>query len=71
MDALPPPCLFEASDGKAYRSPLEVQSVGSQRILAILAYLLRRVPQCGEFFARKLAHEAWMSGSSARDGYES
>eukprot|EP00913_Durusdinium_trenchii_P020600 g19348.t1 len=62
MDALPPPCLFEASDGKAYRSPLEVQSVGSQRILAILAYLLRRVPQCGEFFARKLAHEAWMSG---------
>ncbi|CAL1170519.1 unnamed protein product [Cladocopium goreaui] len=59
LDALPPPCLFEAigtEDGslEACRSPLEVQSVGSQRILAMLAYLLRRVPQCGEFFAHQL-----------------
>ncbi|CAJ1438796.1 unnamed protein product [Effrenium voratum] len=59
LDALPPPCLFEA-EAQA-RSPLEVQSVGSQRVLAILAYLLRRVPQCGEFFAQKLASEPWMS----------
>lgn len=56
MDALPPPCLFGSptADGLETRSPLEVQSVGAQRILAMLAYLLRRVPHCGDFFAHPL-----------------
>eukprot|EP00930_Biecheleria_cincta_P038210 TRINITY_DN26257_c0_g1_i1.p1 TRINITY_DN26257_c0_g1~~TRINITY_DN26257_c0_g1_i1.p1 ORF type:complete len:2387 (-),score=590.65 TRINITY_DN26257_c0_g1_i1:69-7061(-) len=61
LDTLPPPCLFECLDGRpAQRSPKEVQAVGSQRVLAILAYLLRRLPQCGEFFAQKLQHDQWM-----------
>ena len=63
LDSLPPPCLFEGLEGLKlpHRSSLEVQSVGSQRVLAILAYLLRRVPQCGDFFARKLlSSEPWL-----------
>ena len=62
LEALPPPCLFEGLEGPKlpHRSSLEVQSVGSQRVLAILAYLLRRVPQCGDFFARKLQSEPWL-----------
>ncbi|CAE7479082.1 UPL2 [Symbiodinium sp. CCMP2456] len=71
LESLPPPCLFEGLDGpgsqskQPHRSPLEVQSVGSQRVLAILAYLLRRVPQCGDFFARKLQSEPWLKAFHA------
>eukprot|EP00931_Biecheleriopsis_adriatica_P032558 TRINITY_DN18993_c0_g2_i1.p1 TRINITY_DN18993_c0_g2~~TRINITY_DN18993_c0_g2_i1.p1 ORF type:complete len:2013 (+),score=532.86 TRINITY_DN18993_c0_g2_i1:809-6040(+) len=69
LDVLPPPCLFESLEGRAAPqcSPQEVEAVGSQRVLAILAYFLRRLPQCGEFFAHKLKHEPWMQSlQSAR-----
>lgn len=61
-DALPPPHLFEGLEsGRAPQvSPIEIQAVGSQRVLALLAYLLRRIPQCGDFFAKQLQHEKWM-----------
>jgi len=40
------------------------QAVGSQRVLALLAYLLRRLPQCGEFFAQRLqGSEKWPRSS--------
>ncbi|CAE8676293.1 unnamed protein product [Polarella glacialis] len=61
-DSLPPPCLFDSLEGGrvAHSSITEVQSVGSQRVLSLLAYLLRRLPQCGEFFAKELQQEKWM-----------
>jgi len=59
--ALPPPHLFESLESG--RAPLvnvqEIQAVGSQRILSILAYLLRRIPQCGEFFAKQWSQDKW------------
>jgi len=62
IDALPPPHLFEGLEGgrAPQVNPAEVQAVGSQRVLSLLAYLLRRIPQCGEFFAKQLPHEKWM-----------
>lgn len=59
--SLPPPHLLESLEGG--RAPqvntTEIQAVGSQRILSVLAYLLRRIPQCGEFFAKQWSEEKW------------
>lgn len=63
QDALPPAYLFEAPSegGRAPQATqMEIQAVGSQRVLSLLAYMLRRIPQCGEWFARQLHHESWM-----------
>ena len=61
-NALPPPHLFEGLEsGQAPQvDPTETQAAGSQRVLSPLAYLLRRIPQCGESFARKLQDEPWL-----------
>ncbi|CAE8635394.1 unnamed protein product [Polarella glacialis] len=66
-DALPPSHLFESlEEGQvSHSSATEIQAVGSQRVLSLLAYLLRRVPQCGEFFAKPLQQEQWLEDRSA------
>lgn len=60
-DALPPPHLFEGLEGgrAPQVNPAEIQAVGSQRVLSLLAYLLRRIPQCGEFFASPWDPDKW------------
>eukprot|EP00927_Polykrikos_kofoidii_P003483 TRINITY_DN11382_c0_g4_i2.p1 TRINITY_DN11382_c0_g4~~TRINITY_DN11382_c0_g4_i2.p1 ORF type:complete len:3793 (+),score=824.17 TRINITY_DN11382_c0_g4_i2:147-11525(+) len=62
QDALPPPHLFEGIEGgRALQvNPTEVQAVGSSRVLSLLAYILRRIPQCGEFFSKPMQQEKWM-----------
>eukprot|EP00930_Biecheleria_cincta_P024231 TRINITY_DN17362_c0_g1_i1.p1 TRINITY_DN17362_c0_g1~~TRINITY_DN17362_c0_g1_i1.p1 ORF type:complete len:3719 (+),score=933.30 TRINITY_DN17362_c0_g1_i1:1202-11158(+) len=64
LSALPPPHLFEGLDrGQLSASnATEIQAVGAQRVLPLLAYLLRRIPQCGEFFAKPLQKEPWLEG---------
>ena len=63
---LPPAHLYEGGpDGQLpISTATEVKAVGSQRVLQIMAYLLRRIPQCGEFFAKPLQKETWLEGDA-------
>lgn len=63
---LPPAHLYEGDpEGQLPLSTAtEVKAVGSQRVLQIMAYLLRRIPQCGEFFAKPLQQESWLEGDA-------
>ncbi|CAJ1385999.1 unnamed protein product [Effrenium voratum] len=64
--SLPPAHLYEGlENGQLPTSTAtEVKAVGSQRVLQIMAYLLRRIPQCGEFFAKPLQNEPWLEGDA-------
>ncbi|CAE7022008.1 UPL2 [Symbiodinium natans] len=64
--SLPPAHLYEGLENGQLpiSNSTEVKAVGAQRVLQILAYLLRRVPQCGEFFAKPLQKESWLEGEA-------
>ncbi|CAE7202174.1 UPL2 [Symbiodinium natans] len=64
--SLPPAHLYEGLENGLLpmSNATEVKAVGAQRVLQILAYLLRRVPQCGEFFAKPLQKEPWLEGEA-------
>ncbi|CAE7198137.1 UPL2 [Symbiodinium sp. CCMP2592] len=63
--SLPPAHLYEGLENGPISNATEVKAVGAQRVLQILAYLLRRIPQCGEFFAKPLQKEPWLEGEAA------
>ncbi|CAE7191005.1 UPL2 [Symbiodinium necroappetens] len=62
--SLPPAHLYEGLENGPISNATEVKAVGAQRVLQILAYLLRRIPQCGEFFAKPLQKEPWLEGAA-------